>query len=134
MSVITIDKPKIDISPEIRKQLLTQTEEMGQVVMHFLYEPGIYGSKIRIWPTSYLYDQHSPHRSELVHQDRISLYPEWTDVYPMMDHFFTLIFSGLPKTCSTFNFKEECANQGNEFKVDDIIRNQSDVYYFRILS
>ncbi len=134
MSVITIDKPKIDISPEIRKQLLTQTEEMGQVVMHFLYEPGIYGSKIRIWPTSYLYDQHSSHRSELVHQDRISLYPEWTDVYPMMDHFFTLIFSGLPKTCSTFNFKEECANQGNEFKVDDIIRNQSDVYYFRILS
>jgi hypothetical protein len=134
MSVITIDKPKIDISPEIRKQLLTQTEEMGQVVMHFLYEPGIFGSKIRIWPTSYLYDQHSSHRSELVHQDRISLYPEWTDVYPMVDHFFTLIFSGLPKACSVFNFKEECANQGNEFKVDDIIRNQSDVYYFRMLS
>jgi len=132
MSVVIIDKPKISISKEIREQLLTQTEEQGQVILHFLYRSGLYGSRIRIWPTTYLYDQHTTHRSELVHREQISLFPEWTDVMPLTDYYFTLIMSGLPKSCTVFNFREECNNQGNEFKVDDIIRNQSDVYYFQM--
>lgn len=132
MSVTIIDKPKVDIAPDLLHELMTKSEEMGQVVLHFLYSSGFWGSRIRIWPTTYLYDQHSEHRSDLVHTDEITMFPTWTDVEPLQQHYFSLIFSGLPKSCVIFDFIEECNNQGNEFQVKNILRNNSDIYFFRM--
>lgn len=132
MSVTIIDKPKIEIAPDLLNELMTKSEEMGQVVLHFLYHSGMWGSRIRIWPTTYLYDQHSAHRSELVHTEEISMFPTWTDIQPYQNHYFSLIFSGLPKSCVIFDFMEECSNQGNEFQVKNILRNNSDIYFFKM--
>ncbi len=132
MSVIEITKPKIQIDPGLLSQLVTKTEEMGQVVLHFLFNVPIYseGTKIRIWPSSYLYDLNSDHVSELVHHENITLYPEWQDIEAGGQRFFSLFFSGLPKSCTLFDFVEECNAQYGAFEVRNIQRNNSDVYYF----
>jgi hypothetical protein len=133
MSTTVITKPKVEIAPDLLAKLRTQTEEAGQVILHFLhYNWSFYPSKIRIWPSSYLFDIHSDHRSELVHAENITWYPEWMDVPPMGVDFFTLIFSGLPKSCTVFDFEEHCHNQAGAFVVRNIARNESDVYYLRL--
>ena len=134
MSTKIIAKPKIEIDPELLREIEALTQEMGQVVIHFIYyTPSILGpSKIRIWPSSYLYDHDSPHRSDLVHAENIAYYPDWHDCPAGSTSFFTLIFSGLPKTCTKFDFVEHCDNQWGAFEVKNIIRNDTDVYFVRI--
>ncbi len=133
MSTIQITKPKIEISPSILEDLKTQIHEAGQVVIHFLFQNDYWiGTKIRIWPTSYLYDQGSSHISELVHCENIVQAPMWQEVIFGDQCHFTLIFSGLPRDCSTFDFIEDCGSEGGGFMVKDIARNEADIYYFRI--
>lgn len=134
MGTKVIEKPKVEIAEALLKQLATQAEEQGQVILHFLYQVQIFsfGNKIRIWPSSFLYDLHSDHRSELVHVENISIYPEWLELMPGQHHFFTLIFSGLPKSCTLFDFVEHCDGGPGAFEVRNIKRNNSDVYYIRI--
>ena len=125
-----ITKPKVHISPELLDQIKTQTEEVGQVVLHFIIRnimPWPIG--IRIWPTTYLYDNGSDHVSEMVHVENIVQAPEWQEVEPMKETYFTLIFSGLPKGCTSFDFVEECKSEGGEFVCRGIERNDTDVYY-----
>jgi len=133
-TVIEITKPSVEIDAHIRNQLLTQTETLGQVVLHFFFiaHPYSEGNKIRIWPSSYLHDQHSAHSSELVHIENITLYPEWMDVDPGGQRFFSLIFDGLPKSCTVFDFIEQCDSQYGAFEVRNIQRNNTDVYYFKM--
>lgn len=133
MSTIQITKPKVDISPSILEDLQTQIQEEGQVIIHFLFKNDFWiGTKIRIWPTSYLYDQGSCHISKLVHCENIVLAPHWQEVVIGDQCYFTLIFSGLPRDCSTFDFIEDCGSEGGGFAVKDIPRNEADIYYFRI--
>ena len=130
MSLTVITKPKIEIDEKLLKQLKTQAEESGQVILHFIYQSiSPWGSMIRIWPTTYLYDNHSDHQSELVHAENISYYPEWTECESFERKYFTLIFSGLPKSCTSFDFEEHCNGSGGEFFVRNISRNEQDVYY-----
>jgi hypothetical protein len=133
MSLEVITRPSISIDPEILKELKNQTEEQGQVVLHFLYNaPVSMIMNIRIWPTTYLYDQHSSHRSDLVHIEHICLAPMWMPCFPGEKLYFTLIFSGLPKSCTVFDFVEECHSEGGAFEARGIIRNNSDVYYLEM--
>ncbi len=128
-----IKKPKIEISEELRSSLKTQIHEQGQVVLHFLLNNhGMQESAIRIWPSSYLFDLDGNHRSELVHVNNISKYPVWQLVEANSSHIFTLIFSGLPKTCTRFQFREICDNQAGAWCVESIARNKTDVYFLRI--
>jgi len=128
-----VTKPEIEISSEIKKRIKHQVEEMGQVVIHFTVDnPSGQDSYIRIWPTTYLYDQHSSHNSELVHIENIVYYPDWQLCPGGSGTQFTLVFSGLPKSCRTFDFIEHCTNQGGAFEVRDIARNKSDVYYLKM--
>ncbi|MDX1685362.1 MAG: hypothetical protein R3275_09005 [Saprospiraceae bacterium] len=134
MDATIITKPKVEIDPEIRRQLRTKTDEEGQVIVHCLYRDRLpWGSAIRIWPTTYLLDCDSDHKSELVHTENISLYPSWTPCDPFSDTHFTLIFTGLPRTCTKFDFEEFCDNSGGEFVARNIPRNSSDIYYLVIL-
>ncbi len=134
MSTTVITKPSINISPRLLEELKSQVHEAGQVILHVLFEvpESIYSSYIRIWPTTYLFDKSSPHRSDLVHAEGISYYPQWHECRAGREYYFSLIFSGLPKSCDTFDFIEECTNQAGAFAVHGIRRNQTDVYYLRM--
>lgn len=130
MSVV-IEKPQISIAPELLKELQSKVYTQGQVVLHFLFISRNLGDKIRIWPTTYLYDKGSSHRSEMVHFENITLYPQWQLCNSR--NYFTLIFSGLPKSCKTFDFIEHCTEEFGAFQVLDIKRNEQDVYYISML-
>ena len=134
MSLEVITKPKVSIDPDLLASINEQMHEQGQVVLHFLYYTPFYsfGSKIRIWPTSYLYDLDGPHRSEMIHHENITLFPEWKDCQPGTINYFSLIFSGLPRTCTKFDFVEECDNEGGAFTLRNIARNNTDVYFISI--
>jgi len=134
MSTTVITKPKVEVSEKLLSEIKSQVHESGQVILHFIYDVplSLYSSYIRIWPTTYLYDKGSAHTSELIHVENITLYPQWFECQPGGTFYFTLIFSGLPKSCSRFDFIEHCTNQAGAFSVLDIHRNDSDVYYLRM--
>lgn len=128
MSTI-ITKPKVEIDKQLLTELLTLTKEEKQVIVHCLFDArNMWGAKIRIWPSTYLYDSGSAHRSELVHADNISFTPQWTEIPEGKVAHFSLIFTGLSSACSTFDLIEEIPQAGG-FKVTGIKRNDSDVYY-----
>ncbi len=124
-----ITKPKVQIAPGLLTELLALTKEEKQVIVHCLFDARfMLGAKIRIWPSTYLYDTGSSHRSELVHADNIALSPQWTEVPHGKVVHFSLLFTGLPSVCSTFNLIEEIDQPGG-FTVTGIKRNDSDVYF-----
>ena len=125
-----IEKPKVSISPEILQELKSQIHEQGQVVVHCIQKTES-PTLIRIWPTTHLYDQHSAHVSDLVHAENITYFPDWKAI-PHGENFFTLIFSGLPDSCIIFDLLEHCDNQSGAFRVNSIVRTQSDVYYVEV--
>lgn len=127
---MTITKPKI--SEQLLGQLKAMVEEEKQVIVHCCF-PGTpdVGSLIRIWRSTYLIDEKLGHRSQLIHAENISLFPYWTEVPPMRDFWFTLVFAGLPKHCTSFELKEEIPQEGG-FQVKNIRRNGTDVYRIKV--
>ena len=127
---VVVTKPKVEIDPALLAELQTEVHEAGQVVVHCIQqstEPTL----IRIWPSTFLYDHHSEHVSNLVHAENITYFPEWKQVGGGESHF-TLVFSGLPKSVKVFDLQEQCHNQAGAFKVYSIVRNNSDVYYVQV--
>lgn len=126
----TIAKPKI--SPELLEALQTQVETEKQVIVHCCF-PGtpFPDMLIRIWSSTFLIDESLGHRSSLIHHENISLFPYWTAVPPMKDYWFTLVFSGLPKACTSFDLQELIPQEGG-FLVKNIKRNATDVYRITI--
>jgi hypothetical protein len=126
----TLVKPIIE--KELLQSLKAKTEEEKQVIVHccFPASPSL-GNLIRIWKTTYLIDNHSDHKSKLIHAENITLFPNWTAVPFMKDFWFTLIFSGLPKDCKSFDFQEVIPEEGG-FYVKSIKRNESDIYRIKI--
>ena len=126
----TIVKPYI--AQELLESLETRIEEEKQVIVHCCFPASpMDGNLIRIWKSTFLFDEESGHRSSLIHAENISFYPYWTEVEPLKDYWFTLVFSGLPKECKFFNLKEVIPESGGFF-VSSIKRNQSDVYRVKI--
>lgn len=118
------------IAPELLQQALVSEEK--QVIVHCCFSAeDNFGSLIRIWRSTYLIDADSGHRSSLIHAENIAVAPHWTEVTPYTDFWFTLVFSGLPASCSRFDLKEIIAEEGG-FHVSDIRRNTSDVYRVKI--
>ncbi len=127
---VDIVKPKI--APEILEALKTKSEEEKQVIVHCCFPASpFFGNLIRIWPSTILMDENSGHESRLIHSENISLFPYWTEVPPMKDYWFTLVFSGLPKDCLSFDFKEVIPEEGGFF-VKNIKRNSTDIYRIKI--
>lgn len=128
MEVIT----KPIIAKEILESLQPKFEEEKQVIVHCCFPASPFlGNLIRIWNTTVLIDQNSSHKSKLIHAENISIYPYWTPIPFMKDFWFTLVFSGLPKDCTVFDFKEEIPEEGGFF-VKSIKRNSTDVYRIKI--
>jgi len=128
MSTI-ITKPKVELDKQLLTELLALTKEEKQVIVHCLFDArNMLGAKIRIWPSTFLYDVGSAHRSDLVHADNISFCPQWTDIPEGKVAHFSLVFTGLSSACSSFDLIEEIPQEGG-FKVTGIKRNDTDVYY-----
>jgi len=127
----TITRPKTIITEEVMEDVLSQTHEESQVIVHCRYHSSMGGDGIRIWPTTYLFDHHSDHVSTLAHAEQISLFPTWTWT-KQGDNSFTLIFSGLPKGCTVFDLIEDCNGSPGSFRVTSIRRTRDDVYYVNI--
>ncbi|KXK40029.1 MAG: hypothetical protein J5I52_06970 [Saprospiraceae bacterium] len=123
-----IEAPSVTIEPILLKMLESFEADAGQVVIHGICSGGFSGTYIRIWPTTYLFDHNSAHKSELVHFERISVYPKWTPIPPFENYGFSLIFSGLPDSCTIFDLIEIIPESGG-FHIPFITRNNLDVYY-----
>jgi hypothetical protein len=126
----TIVKPYI--AEELLEKIKSEIVEEKQVILHCCYKSGFFlEEKIRIWSSTYLVDRQSEHVSKLVHFENISLFPEWTDVPFGKEYWFTLVFSGLPKSCEVFDFIE-LIPQNDGFFQEGIVRNSSDVYKIKL--
>ncbi|MES2704298.1 MAG: hypothetical protein V4649_16775 [Bacteroidota bacterium] len=123
----TLTETQVEISELIREQLLTQVSEEGQVIVHCKIVSGASDTVARIWRTTFLLDKHSSHKCRLLHADGVSTYPEWTHVPAGTTLHFTLVFSPLPKSCTSFDFYEQIPEPGG-FYVESIARNKTDVY------
>ena len=101
--------------------------EDSYVYVHCSFPITTPGMLIRIWKTTFLVDQHSPSRSQLIHAENISYAPEWTMIPDKGIYSFLLIFSALPKSCLLFDLIEDIP-QPHGFLVKGIKRNKTDVY------
>ncbi|MFT3920701.1 hypothetical protein [Cloacibacterium sp.] len=126
----TVTKPKI--APEILAQIEEQFEQEKQVIVHCCFQNNYtLGNLVRIWPSTFLEDKFTGYRSKLIFWENIAVFPYWTDIPPVKEYCFTLVFSGLPKECKVFDFVEEVMH-GSGFLVTDIERNESDVYTLKL--
>ena len=128
-----ITRPQVDISNDVKELAKEAAEEVGQVIVHIsVLNVAQVDTGLRIWPTTYLYDQGTEHQSNLIHAENIVYYPQWQVLSAGKELTFTLIFSGLPSSCASFDLIEHCTNQSGAFEVRDMIRNSSDVYYVKM--
>jgi len=121
-------KDKIKISEQLKNELQSQIHVEQQVIIHCHFHSLVGGDGIRIWPSTYLFDHHSDHVSTLAFAEGISMFPTWTWL-PNGEFSFTLIFSGLPRSCKMFDLVEDCNGNSGSFKVSSIKRTKDDVYH-----
>lgn len=129
------DSPRIP-QPEKSVDTLLETDvevqQDSHVYVHcYFNNPGM-DMLIRIWRSTYLVDNGSSYRAKLVHAENISFAPQWTMIPDRKSFRFLLIFEGLPKSCITFNLLEDIPQAGGFF-VENISRNETDVYHVDIL-
>ena len=118
-------------------QMATEVETITETKTVVLEEPHIYvhcefpihspGMLMRVWRTTFLIDQHSSARAQLIHAENISYAPQWTLIPDSGTFSFLLIFSSLPKSCTMFDLVEEIPQAGG-FHVTNIARTLNDVY------
>lgn len=115
-----------------REKTKESVQEEKQVIVHCRYTcHNPYGMLIRVWPSTYLIARDIQHTSDLVHVENIPLAPAWMPVGSGESARFTLIFTGLPGSCTKFDLAEIIPQSGG-FHVPDILRNDMDVYEVEI--
>jgi hypothetical protein len=119
-------KPSVDI--DTLHAIDAETLEDSYVYVHCYFRNSHKDMLIRIWRTTYLLDRGSGSRSKLVHAENISFAPVWTQIPDGKTYSFLLIFSALPKSCKLFDLVEDIPQAGGFF-IENIARNQSDVYH-----
>ena len=112
----------------IDSDLLTNIEEESQVIIHCCMTADEYANAARIWSSTFIIDNQSGKRCQLVFADGITMYPNWTYIEEGSSLNFTLIFNGLPKSCKSFDLVEIIPQAGG-FEYRKINRNKSDVYH-----
>jgi len=120
---------KIEVDEELLEKALTETDLEKQVIVHCFLKSGHEEMLIRIWNSTYLRDQDSAHKSKLLTSHNITIYPIWMEIRG--NARFTLVFSALPKSCTSFDLFEDIP-QGGGFYTGLISRNKTDVYSVEI--
>ncbi len=127
-----IHEPPVKVKPSVDDKVLTSIElsvlDDSYVYVHCSFDNMWREALIRIWKTTFLIDRASGAKSGLVHAENISVAPLWTVIPDNCIHNFILIFSALPKSCSSFDLVEEIPQPGG-FVVKAIQRNARDVYH-----
>ena len=130
-----IQEPPVKTKPEIDVEILTSISpevlEDSFVYVHCYFDNLGEEMLIRIWRSTFLIDKSSASRSSLLHAENVTFAPVWTVVPGNIMFHFLLIFSGLPKSCTHFDLKEEIPQPGGFF-VSNIVRNEMDVYHVNI--
>ncbi len=121
----TLEKTKRKTIEQVKQKEEADVE--SQVVVHCRFTGRFDDDKVRVWKSTFLVARDSEHRSELVSAFNVSMYPEWTILKKGTVLNFTLIFTGLPKSCRSFDFLEIIPQPGG-FVKRNIARNQTDVY------
>ncbi len=124
---IPIQLPEIEQDVDVTTELASQVETQAQVIVHCHFLATSPGDGYRIWPTTFLTDQHSGQRSKLLHAENVCYFPQWQFAEKAGWHNFTLVFEPLPSSCTLFDLAEEIPESG-AFKALGIKRNKSDVY------
>jgi hypothetical protein len=125
---ILIPKPIVKKDKKSKLKIAYEVHEESQVIVHCRMNSD--SDSIRIWKSTFLFSHECEHRSKLVHAVNISMFPKWTNIISP-NYTFTLIFSGLPKSCKTFDLLEQIPESGG-FNIKNIKRNKSDVYNLEI--
>ncbi|MBS7332562.1 hypothetical protein [Faecalibacter bovis] len=122
--------PEIELEREvfIATELLTQIEEESQVIVHCHMDCTEFADAARIWPSTYIIDNATGIRYQLVHSEGITMAPNWTYIPEGSSLHFTLFFKGLPKSCKSFDLVEIISQPGG-FECRNIPRNNNDVYH-----
>ena len=126
-----VRKAQPNLDTGLKTSIEESTDTDAFVYLHCSFQNEWQDALLRIWKTSFLVDRSTGARSGLVHAENISIAPLWTLISDNATHHFLLIFSGLPKSCSMFDFIEEIAQPGG-FCVRNIHRNQQDVYHVEV--
>jgi hypothetical protein len=124
-------KVKPDVDSDALASIDASVLEDSYVYVHCYFKNSFKDMLIRIWKTTFLIDRTSGARSKLVHAENISIAPVWTPVPDGSSYSFLLIFSALPKSCQNFDLKEDIPQPGGFF-IENISRNQTDVYHITI--
>ena len=125
-------KPSIKIDEDVECDVQLILAEESQVIVHCKYTSGGEGDLIRIWKSTFLYARDSSHKSTLINTQKISIYPNWTFIEAGNSFYFTLVFSGLPRNCKSFDMLEHIPEPGGFF-IENIERNKTDVYHVDIV-
>ena len=132
MSKPTIADPPVKAKPSVDLDTLLSIHpelmDDSYVYVHCHFNNQWQDMLIRIWKATFLIDKGSPTKSGLVHAENISFAPQWTLIPDNQPFTFLLIFSGLPKSCKTFDLVEQISEPGG-FYVTGIQRNETDVYH-----
>ena len=124
--------PKIEIDKKLMDEVKHQPDLEKQVIVHCSYSVNEFMLQYRIWPSTFLYDDHSTQKSNLIQAYGIELAPEWSYHIGYDPIRFTLIFSGLPKDVTAFSLLEEALGGRFPFYSKSIERNETDVYQVRL--
>lgn len=127
MIAIQPHKTKPEVQVVDMDQTLTEVREENQVIVHCRISSAP-GFLIRIWRSTYLHPNGTTTKIPLVHAENISYAPVWTEIKDFGVFSFTLIFNGLPKSCSSFDLIEDITDEFGAFSVYGIERNETDVY------
>lgn len=123
-----ISKPTFKPDVSFKPKLYLFEEKVTIVHCTYVFADSPAPAAIRIWPTTYLV-QDDGKRKKLLQAFNIASFPEWKLVNS--GHRFTLIFEGLDKDCKVFDLLEDIPEPGG-FKIENIQRNNTDVYWLNI--
>ncbi len=112
----------IELTPDLTIQTELQEESGKQVTVHVSYHKD---SMIRIWKCIILVDKQSGGKAKLIQAYGVGIYPNWT--FLKKGQYFSLVFEGLPKSCTSFDLIEKIPQPGGFIRCG-IQRNKSDVY------
>ena len=128
---IIIAEPQVETS--ISNELSTAIDPEKQTILHCRVKTDFF-TYIRIHATTYLIEN-TGKKSKLITTVDISVAPEWcAGNYDRGFNYFTLIFEGLSKDCTSFHLQEfAAAGENNLFETAVIERNNTDVYEVLVL-
>ncbi|MBM3918495.1 MAG: hypothetical protein FJ344_03185 [Sphingomonadales bacterium] len=126
-----VKKPKTRVSKSVQRKLKESLQAEGQVVVHCSLRPPVFGTLIRIWKSTFLIPKGTDLRCPMLYWENITLHPRWMKIPGGKGHRFTLIFAPLPSSCTLFNLEEIIPEPGG-FSIQNISRNDSDVYHVEL--